>query len=101
MEHAAKDIPCLSVSGFRAELGFTLAELGEKIGLSKSQMHEVERTERASLRVALRLEELSSGRIDASNLSDDVRLSRHALTVTAESAEASTGQINGLSGGSA
>lgn len=71
----------VSVAALRAELTLTLAEMGERIGLSKSQMHEVERTDRASLRVALAIEELSGGRIDAAALSDDVRVARHGAEV--------------------
>ena len=71
----------LTVAGLRAELNLTLAEMGERIGLSKSQMHEVEATNRASLRVALAIEALSAiaglARIDAAALCDDVKLSRH------------------------
>ena len=69
----------LTVAALRTELKLTLAELGERIGLSKSQMHEVEATNRASLRVAVALQELSGGRIDAAGLSEDVRLARHGV----------------------
>ena len=71
----------LTVAALRAELKLTLAELGERIGLSKSQMHEVEATNRASLRVAVAIEALSAGRIDAAGLSDDVGLARHPTAI--------------------
>lgn len=71
----------LTVAALRAELKLTLAELGERIGLSKSQMHEVEATNRASLRVAVAIEALSAGRIDAAGLSDDVGLARHPAQI--------------------
>ena len=94
----------MTVAGLRAELALTLLEMGERIGLSKSQMHEVERLDRASLRVALAIEELSGGRIDAAALNDDVKLSRHVTPpahVTGASPPATpvaTGQIGELSG---
>lgn len=69
--------PSGQVAEFRARLALTLAEFGARIGLSKSQMHEVERSDRASLRVALAIEDLSGGEIDAALLCDDVRLARH------------------------
>ena len=69
----------LTISGLRAELDLTLQQMGERIGLSKSQMHEVESTGRASLRVAVALEELSGGRIDAAAICDDVKLARVAV----------------------
>jgi DNA-binding XRE family transcriptional regulator len=69
---------CLTVAALRAELKLTLADMGERVGISKSQMHEVEANNRASLRVALAIEELSGCRIDAGALNEDVRLSRGA-----------------------
>ena len=78
----------LTVSALRAELGLTLAEMGERCGISKSQMHEVERSGQASLRVACAIEELSGCRIDAGDLCDDVRRARmgvccdHGKTLT-------------------
>jgi len=77
----------------RRELGLTLAEMGERCGISKSQMHEVERTGRASLPVALKIEELSGGSIDAGDLNDDVRAARHAVVVTPPAPALSAGKI--------
>lgn len=78
------------VAGLRAAMGLTLVEMGERVGLSKSQMHEVERTDRASLRVALAIETLSASvpgmAIDAACLCEDVRLSRHGMNTATESA---------------
>lgn len=73
--------PPLTIAALRTELTLTLQELGERIGLSKSQMHEVEQSNRASVRVAVALEELSGGRIDAAGLNEDVRLSRHGAAL--------------------
>jgi transcriptional regulator with XRE-family HTH domain len=70
------------VAALRRELSLTLAEMGERVGLSKSQMHEVERSGRASLPVALAIETLSEGRIDAADLNEDVKAARHAVLVT-------------------
>lgn len=52
-----------------------------------------------SLQVALRIEQLSGGAIDAAELCEDVRLARHGLPVSADMEQSSTGQINGLAGG--
>ena len=76
--------PAFTVADLRAELQLTLADMAEKVGLtSKSQMHEIERTNRASVDVALRIEALSTvdgcARIDAAELSEDVRKARHGL----------------------
>lgn len=71
------------IASLRRALGMTLVQMGQACGISKSQMHEVERTGRASLPVALRLEQLSGGRIDAAALNDDVRAARHAQNIKA------------------
>ena len=75
------------VRALRKALGLTLAEMGERCGISKSQMHEVERAGRASLPVALAIEALSEGRIDAADLNEDVKAARHAPAFTASDEE--------------
>lgn len=95
----------ITIADLRAEMDLTLAEFGQLIGLSKSQMHEVERTGRASLRVALAVEQLSRRRIDAAQLNDDVRQARegvagdHVADATGAPPRAATGQNAELSGG--
>lgn len=81
----------LTVAALRAELKLTLADFGERLGLSKSQTHEVEQSNRASVRVAVAIEELSGGRIDAAALNDDVKLSRHGEADSAGEPAASIG----------
>lgn len=98
MPASTVEADALTVASLRAELGLTLAEMGERIGLSKSQMHEVESTGRASLRVALAIEELSERRIDAAGLNDDVRAARHAAAVSVTPGDGSTGQSDEMSG---
>lgn len=78
MSEVTEDTPN-PVAALRASLGLTLADMGERVGLSKSQMHEVERAGRASLPVALRIEALAEGRIDAADLCEDVRAARAGL----------------------
>lgn len=69
----------LTISDLRAELGLTLSQMAERLGLaSKGQVSEIERNHRCSLAVALRIEELANGRIDAADLSEDVRQARAA-----------------------
>ena len=88
----------LTIASLRAELGLTLADFGERIGLSKSQTHDAEATNRTSLRVAVEIEALSEGRIDAADLNDDVRKARHGIAITPSSAPPATGQNGELSG---
>ena len=82
-EHQPIDAPS-PILALRRGLGLTLAEMGERCGISKSQMHEVERTGRASLPVALAIEQLSAGAIDAGDLNEDVKAARHSILAAAD-----------------
>ena len=89
------------IGALRAELGLTLSEFGALIGLaSKGQVSQVEHGKfPCSLPVALEIERLSGGRIDAADLNDDVRKARHGLDDTQRGLAPATGQIGELSGG--
>lgn len=82
----------LSIAELRNELGLSLAEMGARIGVSKSQMHDIERRNAATLRVALALETMAPGRIDAAAICEDVRLARHGAGDSANLAEVSQGK---------
>ncbi len=57
----------------------TLEQFADNLGgLSKGYLSGIEKDNRASLTVALRIEELSGGRIDAADLNEDVRAARAA-----------------------
>lgn len=73
--------PPLGIAALRDELGLTQLEFGEKIGLAnKASISLIERgLAPVSLKVALAIEELSGGRIDAASINEDVRLSREAV----------------------
>lgn len=67
----------MTIADLRAELGQTLEQFAITLGLaSKSSASEIERDNRCSLRVALLVEQLSDGRIDAATLSEDVAAAR-------------------------
>jgi hypothetical protein len=71
----------LSISDLRKEKSLSLARFAELIGLSsKGNASSIERSNRASLSVALKIEELSMvdgvPRIDAASLNDDVARAR-------------------------
>ena len=77
----------LSIKDLRLSLGLTLEEFAREIGLtSKGHASEVERAGHCSLRVALAVEELSGGRIDAASLNEEVRLARHAVHAPTDTA---------------
>ena len=69
------------IAALRRNLGLTQLEFGARIGLgNKASVSLLERgLIPCSLRIALAIEALSAGRIDAASLSDDVRMSRHGL----------------------
>lgn len=82
----------LSIAELRTELGLSLAEMGARVGLSKSQMHDIERRNAATLRVAIALENLAPGRIDAAAICEEVKLARHGAGDSAKMEEVSQGK---------
>ena len=65
----------MTISELRAELGLTLAEFAKAVGLaSKGQASQIERSAKSSIKVALEIEKLSSGRIKAASLNEDIAL---------------------------
>lgn len=68
----------LSIADLRAELDLSLSGFAELLGLnSKGHVSQIERGETCcSVSVALKIEELSRGRILADDLNSDVRLVR-------------------------
>lgn len=73
-----------AIHGLRRDRGETGEQFGALIGLSKGKVSELERGLYApSVSVALKIEELSRGGIDAADLCADVRAARHGLTEAA------------------
>lgn len=75
--------PGAAIVALRREMGLSQTQFGAEIGLSsKSKVSEIESSGRASLPVALKIEELSAvggaPRIDAALLNDDVARARAA-----------------------
>lgn len=77
--------PFQRIAALRQERGESLAEFAAAVGCSsKGRMSEIERgLAMPTVAQALRLEELSAGRIDAAALNDDVRAARARPAVTA------------------
>lgn len=69
----------MTIADLRAELGMTMDQFAERIGLAnRSNVSVIERANRCGLKVALRIEQLSRGRVDAATINEDVALSRAA-----------------------
>jgi transcriptional regulator with XRE-family HTH domain len=78
-----------AIVALRREMGLSQTEFGAVIGLaSKSKVSEIETSGRASLPVALKIEELSvaggAPRIDAATLNDDVARARARLAAQSD-----------------
>lgn len=71
----------LTIAALRSEMGLSLEDFGKRIGLSsKGNVSLIERGHSpVSLSVALAIEAISDGRIDAAALNDDVRAARAAV----------------------
>ena len=78
----------MEIAELRKELGLSLEAFAAMVGLkSKGQMSLIERGEPCSIAVALKIEELSGGRIPAATLSPDVALvDSHRANFTSEAA---------------
>lgn len=71
------DATITSIADLRKELGLTLEAFGEAIGLkSKGQVSEIERNNRCSPDVAIAIERLSTGRLNAGILNPIVAAAR-------------------------
>lgn len=66
-----------TIKDLRCELGLGTADFAQLLGIkSKSTVSEIERGAPVSTRIALRIEDLSGGRIDAATLNEDIALAR-------------------------
>lgn len=69
-----------TIRSLREELGLSQEAFAARVGVqSKGYMSRIERGEPCSVKVAVEIERLSGGRIDAAELNEDVRLARHGL----------------------
>lgn len=65
----------MDIAELRSEMGLSLEAFAERLGLkSKAYAHEIESTGKCTVRIALKIEELSEGRIAAASLNPDVGL---------------------------
>lgn len=71
----------MTISELRKELGLSLETFASRIGLSsKGYASDIEKGSTPSVRVALEIERLSDGRINAASLNPDVARVRAAST---------------------
>ena len=90
----------MQIADLRTELGLSLEAFAAKVGIqSRGRMSVIERENRCALRVALAIERLSDGRVDAAGLCEEVRAARHGMASIAPPPESAAGNLNDLSGG--
>lgn len=73
VEHELMDI-----SSYRSSNGLSLEAFGALVGKSKGHIHEVESTMRCSAKLALIIEDKTSGQINAADLNDEIASARRA-----------------------
>lgn len=66
----------MDIAGYRKDHSLTLEAFAALVGKSKGHMHEVEQSMRCAADLALAIEKVTDGAINASDLSDTVRLAR-------------------------
>ena len=98
METQASDVAASTIGAkireWRTGRDLSLSEFADALGVAKGKVSEMERDLfRPGVKVALAIEALSEGRIDAGDLNDDVRAARHAIRDSFAAAPASTGNI--------
>jgi DNA-binding XRE family transcriptional regulator len=87
-----------TIETLRRELGLNQADFAGRIGLAnKASVSLLERGGPCSLPVALAIEALSAGRIDAADLNQDVKAARHAVLDSSAVANVSPGKVAGNS----
>lgn len=105
-----QNAPNFTIADLRRERGWTLAELADALDIkSRGHAKRIEDGEPCSVKVALKIEALSDGRIPAASLSNDVALveaaradsSVHAAPDTAAAAQQSPGKSGEVTGAAA
>ena len=66
----------MTLSEWRTKNGLSLEELGKKLGKSKGHMHAVEKTNNTTARLALDIERLTAGEVDAAFLNPEIAEAR-------------------------
>lgn len=66
----------MTITDYRSKHGLSLAAFGALIGKSKPHVHEIERTGRCSAELAMDIERVTSGAVDAATLNDAIASAR-------------------------
>lgn len=66
----------MTISKFRKDNGLTLEAFGELIGKSKGHVHAIEQSGKCSAKVALTIERVTRGAVDAATLNAQIAEAR-------------------------
>lgn len=67
-----------TINQYRTAEGLTLEAFAALVGKSKGHIHEVESTMRCSAKLALAIEDVTNGAVDAASLNDEIATARRA-----------------------
>lgn len=68
----------MDIATYRKNNDLSLEAFGTLVGKSKGHIHEIESTMRCSAKMALAIEEVTGGQVDAASLNDEIALARKA-----------------------
>lgn len=68
----------MDIATYRDKHSLSLEAFGALVGKSKPHIHEIERTMRCSAKLALDIERVTGGAIDAAALNDEIASARKA-----------------------
>lgn len=71
-------MPVMTVAEFRKHKTWTLEYLAAQLGKTKGHLYAIEQSNRCSARLALNIEKLSEGLVDAASLNDEIAEARKA-----------------------
>jgi hypothetical protein len=77
-EHSVMAKPTTPLSDYRKREGLSLEAFAALVGKSKGHMHEVESTMKCTASLALEIERVTEGAIDAGTLNEEVALARRS-----------------------
>lgn len=66
----------MTLTEYREKHGLTLEQFGELVGKSKAQIHAIEKKNYATARLALAIEQVTSGSVDAAFLNPQIAEAR-------------------------
>lgn len=68
----------MDIATYRQTNDLTLEAFGALVGKSKPHIHEIERTMRCSAKLALEIERVTGGAVNAAHLNDEIAEARKA-----------------------